>query len=75
MKKLNLKLGGIKEILSREQMKKITGGYDNPNCEGTSGTYDWYCCDTSPGTFLGNMTCDEASHQCTSLITNDPSRC
>ncbi|MHA4894994.1 hypothetical protein ACXZ1K_09590 [Pedobacter sp. PWIIR3] len=27
MKKLSLKLGGIKEMLTREQMKKITGGY------------------------------------------------
>lgn len=27
MKKLNLKLGGIKEMLTREQMKKITGGH------------------------------------------------
>ncbi len=27
MKKLNLKLGGIKEILGREQMKKVVGGY------------------------------------------------
>jgi len=27
MKKLNLKLGGIKEMLSREQMKKVVGGY------------------------------------------------
>ncbi len=26
MKKLNLKLGGIKEMLSREQMKKVVGG-------------------------------------------------
>lgn len=27
MKKLNLKLGGIKEMLTREQMKKVVGGY------------------------------------------------
>ena len=26
MKKLNLKLGGIGEMLSREQMKKVVGG-------------------------------------------------
>jgi len=26
MKKLNLKLGGIKEMLNREQMKKVVGG-------------------------------------------------
>jgi len=28
MKKLKLKLDGIKEMLSKEQMKKINGGYD-----------------------------------------------
>jgi len=27
MKKLNLKLDDIKEMLTKEQMKKITGGY------------------------------------------------
>ncbi|MHA4894993.1 hypothetical protein ACXZ1K_09585 [Pedobacter sp. PWIIR3] len=40
MKKLNLKLGGIKEMLTREQMKRITGGYGNPpmgNCTITCG--------------------------------------
>lgn len=27
MKKLNLQLGSIKEMLTKEQMKKISGGY------------------------------------------------
>jgi hypothetical protein len=27
MKKLNLKMGGIKEMLSKEQMKSVVGGY------------------------------------------------
>ena len=33
MKKFNLKIDGIKEALSQEQMKKIAGGYDpTPTC-------------------------------------------
>lgn len=32
MKKLNLQLGSIKEMLTKEQMKKITGGYDPTTC-------------------------------------------
>jgi len=28
MKKLNLQLGSIKEMLTKEQMKKVAGGYD-----------------------------------------------
>ena len=39
MKKLNLQLGSIKEMLTKEQMKKITGGY------GT--TCKMYCCPDS----------------------------
>ena len=48
MKKLNLKLDDIKEMLTKEQMKKITGGYgtchescgsasDKKECMSTSG--------------------------------------
>lgn len=34
MKKLNLKLKGIGEMLGREQLKRIVGGYDaEPICE------------------------------------------
>ena len=33
MKKLKLNLGGVKETLTREQMKKISGGYDVKSCE------------------------------------------
>jgi len=40
MKKLNLKLGGIKEMLSREQMKKVTGGDDGYGYGGGS----WATC-------------------------------
>ena len=40
MKKLKINVGG-KEILTKEQMKKITGGY---------GTCTIYCCEGGPGT-------------------------
>jgi len=33
MKKLDLKLGSIKELLSKEQMKKVVGGYYSIPCE------------------------------------------
>jgi len=32
MKKLNLQLGSIKEMLTKEQMKKVSGGYDGGGC-------------------------------------------
>ncbi|MEO6523816.1 MAG: hypothetical protein ABIN91_19185 [Mucilaginibacter sp.] len=32
MKKLNLQFGGIKEMLTKEQMKKINGGDDPWSC-------------------------------------------
>lgn len=32
MKKLNLQLGNIKEMLTKEQMKKISGGYNDLYC-------------------------------------------
>lgn len=46
MKKFNLKIGGIKEMLSKEQMKKISGGY----CAG--GDFNGGCetCRTMGGT-------------------------
>ncbi|RNL55414.1 hypothetical protein [Pedobacter jejuensis] len=34
MKNFNLKIGGIKEMLSKDQMKKISGGYTG--CENQS---------------------------------------
>ena len=41
MKKLNLKLGSIKEMLTKEQMKRIVGGYDpcKNECETTQDCY------------------------------------
>ncbi|MBS1599973.1 MAG: TIGR04149 family rSAM-modified RiPP [Bacteroidetes bacterium] len=44
MKKLkNLKLDALKEVLSREQMKKITGGY---SCPGQPCSFTVRCCPT-----------------------------
>jgi natural product precursor len=44
MKKLkNLKLDALKEVLTREQMKKITGGY---NCQGVPCGITTPCCPT-----------------------------
>ena len=49
MKKLNLKMQGIGEMLSKEQMKNVTGGYDN---EGPG----WYkCCGLA-----GNIGCSSS---------------
>jgi len=45
MKKLNLKLGGIKEMLTREQMKKVVGGGKR-----------YSCC---PGAMAVNVQCSE----------------
>ena len=42
MKKLNLQLGSIKEMLTKEQMKNVTGGYGS-RCV-------FYCCSGGPGT-------------------------
>ena len=38
MKKMNLQLGGIEQMLSREQMKQIVGGGYVPQIEGISCT-------------------------------------
>jgi hypothetical protein len=46
MKKLNLQLGSIKEMLTKEQMKKVSGGYD---C--FLQTYDCWSADPVTGLF------------------------
>jgi hypothetical protein len=49
MKKLKLKLDGVKEMLTKEQMKKISGGY--------SGTGHYVTC--SIGCDAGHYACCE----------------
>ena len=61
MKKLDLKLGSIKELLSKEQMKKVVGGYYTTACNcmknGVLIGYEEEDCDAIP-------TCDD---QCVSF--------
>lgn len=48
MKKLNLQLGSIKEMLTKEQMKKVAGGYTGctADCwDGSRINYDGGDCD------------------------------
>ncbi|HTH83003.1 MAG TPA: hypothetical protein VL490_08715 [Mucilaginibacter sp.] len=53
MKKLKLKLDGIKDMLTKEQMKKISGGYtgvpSGPDCGG------WVACYCPGVGFVGCM--------------------
>jgi len=71
MKKINLKLDDIKEMLTKEQMKKITGGYGTctescgpPNnikkCSSASGNCSR---DTKNNTWI---SCDGTKHSCPS---------
>jgi len=48
MKKLELKFGRVKEMLTKDQMKMISGGF---NCTFSGGTNPWGTlgCDTSTG--------------------------
>ncbi len=55
MKKLNLKLGGIKEMLTREQMKKVVGG-DGYGGGDSGGGKRYSCC---PGAMAVNVQCSE----------------
>jgi len=79
MKLEKLSLGSIKNVLSRAEMKNIMAGTNNPACNGSSGSSDWYCCGSAgsgQGTYIGNTTCDSASSQCQGgEITNNVSRC
>lgn len=45
MKKLNLQLDSIKEMLTKEQMKKIVGGYGSTGCVNTCNS-DCPCSDS-----------------------------
>ncbi len=59
MRKLNLKLGGIREMLSREQMKKVVGGYGSGDC--SSGC-------------TSNSDCSAPYPNCTSVICTNESK-
>lgn len=62
MRKFNLKVGGIKEMLSREQMRKISGGYgcdvgyigDCNSCRTLGGTM-YQCYISTLGNCLGKQ--------------------
>ena len=72
MKKLKLKLDGIKEMLSRDQMKKVSGGYGStytctfvyePDTPCTGGYTDVSCqgtltsCEDAAGVTCANDDC------------------
>lgn len=44
MKRLNLQLGSIKEMLTKEQMKRVAGGYDGLCPDGTTDMVTIKCC-------------------------------
>lgn len=76
MKIEKLNFERISTQLSREEMRKIMSGSGNPNCEGSTVPRDWYCCKGGGNTFLGFMTCDQASYRCDGpKIVVDPDRC
>jgi len=71
MKKLNLKLDDIKEMLTKEQMKKITGGYSTHCSEscGKSGTVNSTSCDSFNGVCSHEkdfkwISCDGTKYDC-----------
>ncbi len=59
MKKLNLKLAGISEVLTKEQMKKISGGYDDDGGDAgcTTCTSDSSCGAGQKCSCLQNLCC------------------
>jgi hypothetical protein len=56
MKKLNLQLGSIKEMLTKEQMKNIDGGYAPCCCLNVRCT--WFLGDTQVGYVCSMNSCD-----------------
>ena len=81
MKKLKFKLAG-KEMLSKEQLKKVTGGdYGNPNCGDDCSSQQTYLCCVWWGwpITIGNTDCCTASYWCANyggyMVTNDAGRC
>jgi hypothetical protein len=69
MKKLNLQLGSIKEMLTKEQMKKVAGGYtynaydcteyykDDDFCGGWSFTYTEYAPNLGNASYWADWRC------------------
>jgi hypothetical protein len=79
MKKLDLKFGGIKEMLTKEQMKKITGGDDYGYGSAWTGQCIFYGNDGKPISGLTVTSSDNdgghssqclADLACTTLINN-----
>ncbi|MDB5116364.1 MAG: hypothetical protein JWQ79_1856 [Mucilaginibacter sp.] len=66
MKKLKLKLDGIKEMLTKEQMKKISGGYDYGGCFNCFIVYSVAC-----GSGDDMFTCCDPQG-CVASFENDP---
>jgi len=72
MKKLNLKLDDIKEMLTKEQMKKITGGYSSRclNECGVKGTGNYVMCISESGDCHADyknhtwISCDGTKYSC-----------
>lgn len=64
MKKLNLNLGSLKDTLSKEQMKKVSGGYDGITCSFSVGAmqYSYNCGDYSVASIC-EMECISAAIQ------------
>jgi hypothetical protein len=62
MKKLDLQLGGIKAMLTKEQMKRIVGGYIDPcddECESDADCPEGSTCQAVPV-----PNCDEPENIC-----------
>ena len=62
VKKLNLKLGGIKEMLTREQMKKVVGGYVGDGGSGKS--CNIRCTDTGSSSSINSCSAADAHDKC-----------
>lgn len=77
MEKKKIGFSDIKSMLTRDQMKQIKGGSGgNPNCAGDTGYSQWYCCTGSgTATDLGSTTCEKASENCNTKLTNSRTLC
>ena len=74
MKKLRLKLDGIKGMLTREEMKKISGGYEvETSCSATvscsGGTSEVSCSISGEGAFCSGT--DDIAAYCSSGTANN----